>query len=425
MRAAKLASPTAPNDPMEQAIVAIAERGIVADGSGPCLREYPLSPTLLAVTRAYEQAVGMSFFAKARRKHWPRCALSADEHAALSETKSSAGQAGLRVLAVGGADVGAQLPDVPSRSGSVFAAGTFGVLDPHTSRSAASGGRLPARWGAGADDHGDYPATALAIAGQAGLDVTHGVLSGPEMAENCPMRRCASEWQSVSVFARMVPEQSCGWSKHSKTWARCGDDWRWVNDAPALKARTSGFRWASGAPTSREASALVLADDNFASIVAAMRLGRRIRQLAQGGGVYVRDPCADRRTIALSPLLGWPADSFAVAHRGARNDHRSSWGLIFEGSAEEAHIMDRPPRPVNQPMVTGRCCFGRSCRGFALLGCAFAYYPGGAAGYPAERFVAMVFSTLVFANLGLIVVSRSWTESALRTLWKAGRCCGR
>ena len=98
-----------------------------------------------------------------------------------------------------------------------------------------------------------------------------------------------------------------------------------------------------------------------------------------------------------------------------------SCGLIFEGTEAEPHIMERPPRPLGQPMVTGWVLFLSLLQGAMVLGgCVFAYYFAARLGYPAERLRAIVFSTLVFANLGLIVVSRSWSQTALRTLWHGG-----
>ena len=424
LRAAKLASPTAPNDPMEQAIVALsAERGIVADGSGLCLREYPLSPTLLAVTRAYEQGSGHVLCCKGAPEALATlCALSADEHAALSKQVEVLAQAGLRVLAVGQADVGAQLPDVPSavRFSLLGLLAFLDPLRPEVPQAVADCRRAGVRV---LMITGDYPATALAIAGQAGLDVTHGVLSGPEMAalsDESLRERVAH----VSVFARMVPEQKLRLVKALKDLgaiaAMTGDG---VNDAPALKAAHIGISMGKrGTDVAREASALVLADDNFASIVAAMRLGRRIFDNLRKAVAYtfaIHVPIAG--LSLLSPLLGWPLILLPSHIAVLEMIIDPSCGLIFEGSAEEAHIMDRPPRPVGQSMVTGRVLLLSIVQGFlVLLGCAFAYYLAAQRGYPAERLRAMVFSTLVFANLGLIVVSRSWTESALRTLWKGG-----
>ncbi len=425
LTSARLASPAAPTDPMELAIVSLcSERGVSGDEQlGAVRREYPLSPSLLAMTRAYANGSGHSLYCKGAPEAVAElCRLSSVERIALEEQVGKLAQSGLRVLAVGMAQVGDELPDTPQ--GAQFSlCGLLAFLDPlrpEVPKAVADCRRAGVRV---LMITGDYPATALAIADQAGLDVSHGVLSGPEMAQltDDELRKRVAH---VSVFARMVPEQKLRLVKALKDLgeiaAMTGDG---VNDAPALKAAHIGISMGKrGTDVAREASALVLADDNFASIVAAMRLGRRIFDNLRKAVAYtfaIHVPIAS--LSLLSPLLGWPLILLPSHIAVLEMIIDPACGLIFEGTPEEPHIMSRPPRPVGQKMVTGPVLFLSILQGaMVLVGCVFAYYFAAGRGYPTERLRALVFSTLVFANLGLIIVSRSWTETALRTLVHGG-----
>jgi Ca2+-transporting ATPase len=426
LRAARLSSQAAPSDPMELALVeALQKVELSVEQELPKFRrEYPLVPALLAVTRAYEQTDGHLLFCKGAPEAVSElCRLSDEEKQTLLVQTESLAKAGLRVLAVGTARVGAELPESPQQV-KFELCGLLSFLDPlrpEVPQAVAECHRAGVRV---LMITGDYPATALAIAEQAGIAVRHGVLSGPEMAQLTD-EELKLRVASVSVFARMVPEQKLRLVKALKDLggivAMTGDG---VNDAPALKAAHIGIAMGKrGTDVARESAALILADDNFASIVAAMRLGRRIFDNLRKAVAYtfaVHVPIAG--LSLLSPLLSWPLLLLPAHIAVLEMIIDPSCGLIFEGTAAEPHIMDRPPRPVGQPMVTGVVLFLAILQGaMVLAGCVGAYYFAAHLGYSTERLRAVVFSTLVFANLGLIIVSRSWTESALRTLWRGGK----
>ena len=132
---------------------------------------------------------------------------------------------------------------------------------------------------------GDYPATAKAIAREAGLDLAAGVLTGEELAQLSD-QELRERVKSVRVFARTLPEQKLrlvnAFKANGEIVAMTGDG---VNDAPSLKAAHIGIAMGSrGTDVAREASAIVLLDDDFGSIVIAVRLGRslfRARPAAQ------------------------------------------------------------------------------------------------------------------------------------------------
>ncbi len=424
---ARLASQTTPSDPMEQALLDLVTKQSLPLGVPltQLQKEYPLTPSLLAVTRAYAQADGtLGLFCKGAPEAVSLlCQLPESERADVLREAERLAEAGLRVLAVAKVDAVAALPDSPEQVRFTLC-GLCGFLDPlrpEVPQAVAECRRAGVRV---LMITGDYPATALAIATQAGLDVSAGVLSGTDL-EKLSDAALREQVAKVSVFARMVPRQKLRLVEALKAAggivAMTGDG---VNDAPALKAAHIGISMGKrGTDVAREASALVLADDNFASIVAAMRLGRRIFDNLRKAVAYtfaIHVPIAG--LSLLSPLLGWPLILLPSHIAVLEMIIDPSCGLIFEGTEAEPHIMQRPPRPLGQPMVTGWVLALSIVQGaMVLCGCTAMYYLAVRLGHSPERIRAMVFSTLVFANLGLITVSRSWSESALETLWKGGK----
>lgn len=178
----------------------------------------------------------------------------------------------------------------------------------------------------------------------------------------------AEQARGVSVYARILPEQKLRIVRALKAAgevvAMTGDG---VNDAPALKAADIGVAMGSrGTDVARAAADLVLLDDQFASIVAAMRHGRRIYdnlQKAMGFVIAVHVPVAG---LAILPLmLGMPM-FLAPAHIAFLEmiiDPVCS--LVFEAEPEEQGLMRRPPRDPAQPLLSRRALAARGRRACA------------------------------------------------------------
>ena len=193
---------------------------------------------------------------------------------------------------------------------------------------------------------GDYPATAQAIARQAGLDAED-VMTG-EQLEKLSEAELAQQLRTATVFARIMPEQKLrivnALKANGEIVAMTGDG---VNDAPSLKAAHIGIAMGGrGTDVAREASSIVLLDDDFGSIVTAIRLGRRIYdnlRKAMGFIFAVHVPIAG---LALLPLLfGLPIllAPMHIAFLEMVIDPVCS--LVFEAETEEDNVMRRPPRP--------------------------------------------------------------------------------
>ncbi|MBS0412263.1 MAG: cation-translocating P-type ATPase, partial [Proteobacteria bacterium] len=257
---------------------------------------------------------------------------------------------------------------------------------------------------------GDYPATARAIAAEAGL-AEGDILTGEDLRALSD-EDLAARARRVSVFARTLPEQKLrivtALQAAGEVVAMTGDG---VNDAPALKAADIGVAMGGrGADVARAAADLVLLDDDFASVVAAMRMGRRIYdnlRKAMGFIVAVHVPIAG---LALLPLvLGWPL-FLAPAHVAFLEmiiDPVCS--TVFEAEPAEPDVMRRPPRDPREGLFDRRrllTSLGQGLTTLAVVG--GAYWVASRLGMAGDALRAVAFLTLVLSVIGLVASNRSF-----------------
>lgn len=423
-----LASAAEPFDPME---IAFHEVGRSQEAAGvPGRRSdgwdrrhhYPLDTQLLAVSHVWNTGAASDDHIIAS-KGAPEaiaelCGLGEGERRALGEAVDAMAAQGLRVLGVAEARWhGTDFPDSPRGFDFRFE-GLVGLEDPlrpsvpEAVRQCRSAGIRVVMI------TGDYPETARAIARQAGIEAGE-VVTGTMLAA-MDADELARRVRDIRIFARILPEQKLRIVEELKRQGEIvgmtGDG---VNDAPSLKAADIGIAMGGrGTDVAREAAAIVLLDDDFGSIVTAVRVGRRIYdnlRKAMAFIVAVHIPIAG---LALMPLLfGMPILLGPVHIALLEMIIDPVCSLVFEAETDEADVMQRPPRPAGS-LLLSRALVGWSvvqgAMGLAILGAILLAFTG--AGVPEAELRGTIFFALVGIILSLVLVNRSFSASIVTAL---------
>ncbi len=420
---AVLASPLDPFDPMDRAFRDLGDAKLAGTEhlhqTWGLVREYPLSETLLALSHVWRSPELTDHIVAA--KGAPEaiadlCHLDGEAREALHAQVDAATAGGLRVLAVAAARFtgGAVLP-TEQHDFDFELLGLAGLHDPV--RPGAAQAVADCR-GAGSRVvmlTGDYPGTVLWLAADSGIDTTAGAITGPELAV-LGGDELARRARSVNVFARMVPEQKLqlirALKANDEIVAMTGDG---VNDAPALRAADIGIAMgARGTDVARESAALVITDDDFASIVGGIRQGRGIFANLRKAMAYVIAVHVPIFGMSLIPVFvpGWPLVLLPVQIAFLELIIDPACSVVFEAEQIDPNVMDQPPRPVGAPMFGRRVLTIAALQGVAVLGAVFAVYLWTVTGDRADDVVrSITFLTLVAGNLALILVNRSWRLS--------------
>ncbi len=260
---------------------------------------------------------------------------------------------------------------------------------------------------------GDHPATALAIAIRLGIaDQQDEVIIGETLA-GLSDHELKSVVTHTAVYARVNPEQKIrvveALQSHQQFVAMTGDG---VNDAPALKRADVGVAMGKiGTEVAREASQLVLLDDNFGTIVTAVREGRRIFDNIRKFISYTMSSNAGEiMTLMFAPFLGMPIPLLPIHILWINLMTDGLPGLALSVEPEERNIMQRPPRPANESIFSHGMWQHMLWVGFliavlSLFSLAWADY------YGSDNWQTMVFTTLTFSQLVHALVIRSERES--------------
>ncbi len=427
LEAALLASKTDTLDPMDIAVADYARSKGVSASVGTLIHQYGLRPDLLAMTHIWRTPDGKTRIAAKGAPEAIADLCRIDKEALLRRVGEFAHK-GIRVLGVAECrPEGPEepLPDTP-RDFHFKLLGLIGFIDPlraevpqAVSECRAAGIRVVMITG-------DYPETARAIAAQAGI-LSGEMLTGGEVAaldEAALQKHC----KTVTVFARIMPDQKLrivqALKANGDIVAMTGDG---VNDAPALKAAHIGIAMGGrGTDVAREASSIVLLDDDFGSIVHTIRLGRRIYDNLRKAMIYiiaVHGPIAGISFLPLFfdfPLILTP---MLIALMEMVID--PTCAIILEAEEEEKNVMARPPRHPNSHILSPAAWGWGLFQGVtALAVVAGIFYASWKKFMPEDEIRALAFISLMTCNLALIFVNRSYSASLLTafgrrnpTLW--------
>jgi len=423
---AMLATPADPFDPMEKAIQEFGHRWLagtehVHDDQAPQF-EYPISGDILAMTRVFSGSKPTQHLLASKgapEAVLDLCHMPGPQRDAVRQQVDHMAARGLRVLGVAmGRWERCQSSDEAVRPQWPLSQhdfdfeflGLVGLADPPrqevpeaVAQCRRAGVRLIMMTG-------DYPVTALAIARQVGLSARPDIVIGPDIdALDEPGLR--ARLRGVDVCARLRPEHKLrlvqALRADGEVVAMTGDG---VNDAPALKAADVGIAMGQrGTDVAREAAALVLLDDSFARIVAAIGQGRRIFDNIGKGARFTFAVHVPIIALTLTPaLLDWPALLLPVQIVLLELLIDPACSVVFEAEPAESDLMSRPPRPVGSSPFSRANMFEGVMQGLGLAAILMIGYAAlRSAGTALEQDRSAIFISLVVSVLLLTLANRS------------------
>jgi Ca2+-transporting ATPase len=424
---AVLASPVDPFDPMDRAFRDVGDTYLAGTEhvhrDWELVREYPLSERLLALSHVWRSPDMADYVIAA--KGAPEaiadlCHLDPTATSALRAQVEEATAGGQRVLAVARAEFSgaAGLPTEQHDFDFEYLglAGLHDPVRPGVADAVADCRRAGVRV---VMITGDYPGTALAIAREIGLDDSAGSITGPEL-QAMDDDELARRIRSVNVFARMVPEQKLRLIRALKAngdvVGMTGDG---VNDAPALRAADIGIAMgARGTDVAREAAALVITDDDFASIAGGIRQGRGIFDNLRKAMSYIVAVHVPIFGMSLIPVFvaDWPLVLLPVQIAFLELIIDPACSVVFESEQIDPEIMEQAPRGLGEPIFGRRSLTMAVLQGVSMLAAVVAVYLWAVVGDRSDEQVrSITFATLVVGNLMLILVNRSWRLSIWRS----------
>lgn len=418
-----LASEIEPVDPMERAFHETGRVGLAGTGrlhkDWSLVHEYALTPELPAMSHAWHTPEPGHHAVACKGAPEAVCALC---HLGERETQTVLDHAaqmasgGLRVLGVAKAQHShAGWPEKQHDFDFSFV-GLVGLLDPVRPEVADAIAQCQAAGIRVVMITGDYPSTARAIATEVGIDGARIVTGGEVAAMDDVQLRDAIE--NVDTFARVKPEQKLrlvnAFRESGQVVAMTGDG---VNDAPALKAAHIGIAMGlRGAEVAREVASLVLLRDDFAPIVSAIRLGRRIyANLVQAISYTVAVHIPMIAATMIPVLVGWPPMLAPVHIVFLQLVIDPVCSVVFENEPERANLMRLPPRRTGERLLSNRALARGATAGVLAAMLVLGLYAGLLTqGYPLPFARTLAFASLVVGNVALIFVIRVLPQSGSR-----------
>ncbi|MCX9084213.1 MAG: cation-translocating P-type ATPase [Candidatus Methanoperedens sp.] len=422
---ANLASQVDPFDPIEKEIKTGTDKFLSnsehVHNNWKLIREYPLSKNLLALSNVWGS--------NERKKHViaakgapeaiiDLCHMDEVQKTELLSSVQGMADTGLRVLGVARSIFSQESLPLTQHDFKFEFIGLLGFTDPIRPSVHAAVSECYTAGMRVIMITGDFSGTARHIANQIGLKNADHIITGPELAQ-MSTGELQEKIKVTNIFARVVPEQKLAivnaLKANGEIVAMTGDG---VNDAPALKSSHIGIAMGErGTDVARESSAIVLLNDDFSSIVEAVRLGRRIFDNLKKAISYIFSVHVPIAGLAIFPILFELPLILLPAHIAFLEliiDPACS--VVFEAQKEEKNIMQRPPRDLkvklfDRKSLTRSLFQGLNVLFFVLIVFLLSIYLGKSE----DEARTITFAMLVFANLMLIITNLSLEGSILKT----------
>lgn len=410
-----LASQRDPFDPME---IAIKNFGIDCLKGTEHLHEfwqlihqYPLSRELLAISQVWQSAKNQDYVIATKgapEAIFDLCHLAPAQIKDLLAQIENMAHRGLRVIGVAKAVFhDTVLPKIQHDFNFEFL-GLVGLEDPVRPNIIES---VKSCFLAGIRIimlTGDYFGTAQYVAQKIGLQNTNASITGPELTQMNDLE-LAQKIKHINIFARILPEQKLrivnALKINDEVVAMTGDG---VNDAPALQSADIGVAMGKhGTDVARQAAALVLLDDNFSSLVAAIRIGRRVYSNIKRAMVYTLAAHIPIIGMTLIPVLcKWPLMFYPIHIVFLEMIINPACSIVFEAEDEEIDIMKRPPRSNKEKLFDRKTVRSGVLQGLgALLVSLLVFMLFRYLGYPDNTVRAITFAVFVVTNITLIFLN--------------------
>lgn len=416
---AVLASHRRAFDPMESAIGQAGQRLLAQTehlhSDWVLIEDYPLSSELLAMSRVWQspnQQQRMIAAKGAPEAIISLCHLGPQEHQRITAQVSAMADKGLRVLGVARAIFSAGTLPATQHDFEFSFLGLVGLEDPVRDDVPQAIAECQAAGIRVVMITGDHPATALSIARQAGLVNDGLTMTGAELS-SLSDEALQTQLEKTQIFCRVQPEQKLrlvqAFRAQGHIVAMTGDG---VNDAPALKAAHIGVAMgARGTDVAREAASLVLLKDDFASLVTAVRYGRRVFANLRKAIVFVIAAHVPILGLSIAPVLMGGAMILIPVHiLFLQLIIDPACSIVFEAEPSEAGAMRVKPRPPSMPLFSREVWIRGLAQGVGLL-CILLAMDWGARTHlhpSGDALRTLIFLALMLSNLGLILVNRSW-----------------
>jgi len=415
-----LASQKNPFDPMEKEIKQKTEKFLLntehIHTNWDLIQEYSLSKELLALSHVWRSPNQKEYVIAA--KGAPEaiadlCHLDQKQKTDLMRDIKFMSEKGLRILGVAKALFSKSILPKGQHDYDFEFVGLIGFVDPVRSTIIQS---VTECYNAGVRVimiTGDYPGTAQYIAREIGLKNPDKFITGSELRllNHLQIRE---KIKDVNIFARVVPEQKLiivnALKANGDIVAMTGDG---VNDAPALKSAHIGIAMGErGTDVAREAADIVLLNDDFSSIVSAIRLGRRIFDNLKKAIAFILSVHIPIAGMSLLPVLfNMPIVLFPAHIAFLELIIDPTCSVVFESEKEEHNVMNRPPRAFKQPLINRQTLILSLLQGLSILTTVFIVFLISLHfGLGEKEARTLSFITIVFSNMMLIITNLSHTD---------------